>query len=76
MQIKNRKTFLTLVFLSFFIFNLNLSAEEFNITANEIVVDKENEILVGKGSVQAIDSEGKIINANNCLLYTSPSPRD
>jgi len=64
MQTKNRKIFLTLFFLSFFIFNLNLSAEEFNITAKEIFIDKENQIIVGKGSVQAIDSVGKIINAN------------
>ena len=71
MQTKNRKIFLTLFLLSFFIFNLNLSAEEFDITAKEILIDKENQILVGKGSVQAIDSEGKIINANKITYEIS-----
>ena len=71
MQTKNRKIFLTLFFLSFFIFNLNLNAEEFNISAKEILIDKENQILVGKGSVQAIDSEGKIISANKITYEKS-----
>lgn len=64
MQTKNRINFLTIFFLIFFVFNFNLNAEEFNITAKEILVDKENEILVGEGSVTAEDSEGKIIKAD------------
>ena len=48
MQTRNRKKELIFFFLSFFIFNLNLNAEEFNITAREILVDKENEIIIGK----------------------------
>ena len=64
MQIKNRKNLFILFFLIFFLFNSNLSADEFDISANEILIDKENEILVGKGSVKAVDSEGKIINAD------------
>ncbi len=64
MQTKNKVNLLILFFLIFFIFNSNLYAEEFNISAKEISVDKENEILIGKGSVTAIDSEGKVINAD------------
>lgn len=64
MRIKNRIYFLITLFLIFFAFNFNLNAEEFNITAKEVVVDKENEILIGKGSVTAKDSEGKVINAD------------
>mgnify|MGYP001403506587 CR=1 FL=1 len=37
MQIKNKKIFLSLLFCSFFIFNLNLNAEEFNISANDAI---------------------------------------
>ena len=64
MRTKNRINFLIVLFLVFFLFNFNLYAEEFNISAKEIFVDKENEILIGKGSVTAKDSEGKVINAD------------
>ena len=61
MLIKNKIKFIIIYLLSFFIFTSNVSADEFNITAKEVVIDKENNILVGKGSVTAKDSEGKII---------------
>ena len=64
MLTRNRKNPLIVFFLIFFVSNFNLNADEFNITANEISIDKENEILVGKGSVTAEDSEGKIITAD------------
>ena len=64
MRTKNRKNLLIIFFLIFFVFNFDLSAEEFNITANKILIDKENEILVGEGSVKAVDSEGKVISAD------------
>ena len=57
MQIKNK---LILSFIFLLISSLNIQAEEFNISAKEITVDKKNNIFIGKG----------------CLLYTSPSPRD
>ena len=64
MQIKSKKNLIIICFLSLFLFNLNLSAEEFDIKAKEITVDRENEIIIGEGSVQAKDSEGKIIYAD------------
>ena len=64
MQIKNNKILLIVFLVSFFQFNLNLNAEEFNISAKEIIIDKENEILIGEGSVIAEDSKGKLIHAN------------
>jgi len=64
MQTKNKVNLLILFFLIFFIFDSNLYAEEFNISAKEVFIDKKNEILIGKGSVTAIDSEGKVINAD------------
>ncbi len=67
MLTKNRINYLIIFSLVFFVFSFKLYAEEFNITAEEIVVDKENEILIGKGSVTAIDSEGKIINADKIV---------
>ena len=71
MQTKNRKNLLIIFFLFFSTFNLDLNAEEFNITAKEVLIDKENEILLGKGSVQAEDSEGKIINADKITYEKS-----
>ena len=64
MQIKNKKLLLIVFLISIISFNTSVNAEEFNITAKEILVDKENEILIGKESVKAIDSEGKIIRAD------------
>ena len=71
MQIKSKKNLIIILFLNLFLFNLNLSAEEFDIKAKEITVDRENEIIVGEGSVQAIDSEGKIIYADK-ITYKKP----
>ena len=71
MLIKNKIKFIIIYLLSFFIFTSNVSADEFNITAKEVVIDKENNILVGKGSVTAKDSEGKIINANKITYEKS-----
>ena len=71
MQIKNKKKLIIICLLSFFLFNLNLKAEEFDISAKEILIDKENEIVVGKGSVQVQDSEGKIIYADK-ITYEKP----
>ena len=64
MQIKNRKNLIIIFFLNLLLFNLNVNAEEFNISAKEILIDKENEIIVGKGSVLAQDSEGNRIYAD------------
>ena len=71
MQTKNRKKNLFVFLLSLFVFNLNLNADEFDISANEILIDKENEILIGKGSVQAVDSGGRRINANKITYKKS-----
>ena len=64
MLIKNRRYILIFYFLNLIFLNLSLNAEEFNITAKEIIIEKENEIIVGKGSVIAKDSDGKIIYAD------------
>ena len=69
MQTKNKKNILIIFFLSFFIFNFNLSAEEFNITAKEVTIDNNNEILTGEGSVKAIDAAGRVITADK-ITYT------
>ena len=71
MQIKNKKNLIIICLLTFFLFNLNLNAEEFDISAKEILIDKENEIVVGKGSVIARDSEGKLIYADKITYEKS-----
>ena len=69
MQIKNRKKFFVIFFIVFNMLNSVANAEEFNIIAKEVLIDKENQILIGKGSVQAQDTEGKIILADK-ITYT------
>ena len=64
MQIKNKNIIKFIIFLSFFILGSSVSADEFNITANEILIEKDNQVLIGKGSVTALDKEGRIIKAN------------
>ena len=71
MRTKNRRNLLVIFFSIFFVFSFNLNAEEFNITAKEVLIDKENEILVGEGSVTAEDSEGKVINADKITYEKS-----
>ena len=63
MQMKNKIKIIGYIFL-FISFISNLNADEFNIVANEIIVDKENKIITGIGSVQASDADGKIVKAN------------
>ena len=71
MQTKNRKYFIIIFLLTFFVFGSNIKANEFNIAAKEVLIDKENEILVGKGSVTAEDSEGKVISADKITYEKS-----
>ena len=71
MQIKNKKKLTIICLLSLFLLNLNLSAEEFNISAKEVTIDNKSQILVGKGSVLAKDSEGKEIYADKITYEKS-----
>ena len=73
MLIKNRNIiFILILFLSIFVLNFKSFAEEFNITAKEIFIDKDQDILIGKGSVKAIDNQGKIILADK-ITYKKES---
>ena len=67
MQIKNKRILTIICFLILFVFNFNLHADEFNISATEVSVDAANDIVIGKGSVEAIDSEGKRIKADKII---------
>ena len=69
MQIKNRKKKFIIFFIIFNMLNFSVNAEEFNIVAKEVLIDKENGILVGDGSVKVEDTEGKIIFADK-VTYT------
>ena len=70
MQTKN-KIALIISFLSLFIINTNLNAEEFNISASEISIDKENNIIVGKGDVEVSDEDGKVIKSKEVIYEIS-----
>ena len=68
MLIKN-KTILAFIFL--LILSSNIQAEEFNISAKEITVDKKNNVFTGKGSVKVTDKEGKIITGDKVIYEKS-----
>jgi len=67
MQIKNKLYLLGLLFLWSILFNTNVNADEFDIAANEIVIDKENNTIIGKGFVEIVDKEGRIIKADRVI---------
>ena len=54
MQIKNRKKLIIICLLNLLLFKLNVNAEEFNISAKEIFIDKINEFF-GKTIVKSIE---------------------
>ena len=64
MQIKNKINFIVIFFTIQFLITLGVYAGEFNITAKEVIIDKDNKILIGIGNVKAEDEEGKIIYAD------------
>ena len=65
MQIKNK--IILYFFIIFLSVNLNLKAEEFDISAKEITFDKSNNVVVGKGEVEVIDKDGKIIKSDKVI---------
>ena len=71
MQIKNNIKKIFFLFLFQITLNINVYADEFNITAKEISLDKDNKVLTGKGSVEAIDSEGNIVSADTIIYEKS-----
>ena len=71
MQIKNKFKTLFIIFLSLLMFKVNLYAEEFDITAKEILIDKDNKTLTGKGTVVATDTDGNIIIADKIIYKKS-----
>jgi len=71
MLIKNKIIIIIIYTLSLVVYNSNLHAEEFNISALEVSIDKENDIVIGKGAVEAADSEGNIINADKVTYEKS-----
>tara|TARA_B100000029_G_scaffold511416_1_gene605396 strand:+ start:2573 stop:5002 length:2430 start_codon:yes stop_codon:yes gene_type:complete len=64
MQIRNKIKLIILFLFSLLFFSEKIIADEFDIKAKEIFIDKENQIVVGEGSVEAQDNEGKFIYAN------------
>jgi len=67
MLTKNNLYILGLLLLGLIAFNVNLHADEFDISASEIIIDKENNTIVGKGSVEVVDKESRVIKANKVI---------
>ena len=71
MLIKSKFYKIFLLFIITFFLKTNLYAEEFDISAKEIIIDKKNNTVIGNGSVVAIDSENRIINADKVIYNKS-----
>ena len=71
MQIKNKIILIIICTLSLSIFNSILHAEELNISALEVSIDQKNNVVIGKGSVEVTDSEGKLIKADKATYEKS-----
>ena len=52
-------------------FNSNLKADEFNISAKEILIDKKNNKITGNGDVEVVDKEGRVIKSNKAIYEKS-----
>ena len=68
---QNKIIFTIFCFLIFFTYSFNLFADEFDISASEISLDKTTNILIGKGEVEVKDKEGKIIKADKVVYEKS-----
>ena len=62
MLIKNKIFVIIILILNCFLFNFNIFAEELNITAGEITFEKDEEMMIAKGSVIIIDSDGNKVS--------------
>ena len=63
MSIKNKIIFFFILIINCLILNFSVIAEELDITASEITIDKEKQFVTAKGSVVIIDSEGNKLKA-------------
>jgi LPS-assembly protein len=71
MQIKNKFLLLIVYIFGLTIFSINTYAEELDISAIEIIIDKEKNTVVGKGAVKVIGYGGKIIKADKVTYEKS-----
>ena len=71
MQIKNKIILIIICTLSLSIFNSNLHAEEFNMSALQFWIDQKNNIVIGEGNVEITDSEGKLIKTDKVTYERS-----
>ena len=71
MQIKSKIIIIFAFLLNFYLLSYTVHADEFNISAIEVSVDANNNIVTGKGEVEAIDSDGRVINADKITYEKS-----
>ena len=71
MLIKNKIFLIIVCFLSLCALSVKLSADEFNISASEVLIDQKNNIVIGKGLVEVTDVEGNLIKSNKATYEKS-----
>ena len=71
MQTKSKILKICLFLFTFVVFSSILIAEEFDISAVEIEINAKDNIVIGKGSVEASDTNGRIIYADKITYKKS-----
>ena len=71
MQTKSNIIIFICFFTTIFLLSKSIQAEEFDIKASEIEIDKKNNTLTATGSVEARDKKGKIITADKIFYERS-----
>ena len=71
MQTKSKILKICLFLFTFVVFSSILIAEEFDISAVEIEINAKDNIVIGKGSVEARDTNGRIIYADKITYKKS-----
>jgi len=71
MRTKNKLIFIITFFLSFLFTFSALHADEFDLSAKEVIVDSEKNVVFGKGAVEVTDKEGKVFIAEKVTYKKS-----
>ena len=71
MLIRNKFSIILILIISCFVFISNLHADELDISASEIVFDKDKNLFIAKGSVTILDAYGNQIYTDRAEYESS-----
>ena len=71
MLIRNKFSIILILIISCFVFISNLYADELDVSASEIVFDKDKNLFIAKGSVTILDAYGNQIYTDRAEYESS-----